>query len=210
MNDIERFFLKLYLMLSNLPHMPLGQMLMPTFFVTGWLVFTVAGAAPEMAFVASATIAVAAQIWFKMPKVFHGTSGDKSDKVFAGCTVLLMLFALIALSVWMASPTLTQRLLSGYCAVRFLMLCYTIATEDKEFLGHFFPVGDDNQISTETRKHYLKLQVLVVFLFLAVNEALILTDAPLVYRVATLACVPVLLHYFFCIAAWLTVPLDEL
>ncbi|WP_458877657.1 hypothetical protein [Arenibacterium sp. CAU 1754] len=158
-----------------------------------------------MAFVLSLVVAETYLMWRNLPASVgaHGPStGTATPAMFWGIGGAA---ALALVQIWLADPIVSQRILSGACALYVLVMALGIAG-DEDVLNHFAP--DEQDICPMVvRRHLLKLYALVAFTLLVLNESLIAAHVPLDGRIVMLALAPLALHVFYEIVLVLTLPL---
>ncbi len=205
MDPLRRFNTFLCLLVRNLPPVSTGRLLMPAVFLGTWTALRAFSAPEPVAFVWAAVLAQAAQAWGVLPNLAKHRVGKRPRDLGAVTIAAILMPAALSIQVWSADPLVTQRLLSTYCAVYATVMALGI-WGDRDVLAHFVPVGRNSDVPLAFRQHLLKLYVLLAILLLALNEALIATDAPLGSRVIALSIAPIFLHYFFEIALRLSCP----
>lgn len=205
MNPLQRFSMLLWLLLSHLPPVSTGRLLMPAVFLGGWTALRAAGTPEATAFVWAAVLAQAAQVWGTLPGTVRRQRrvfGQARQTFFRAMTIIL---GVLAFQIWYADPSVSQRIISTCCAAYAGLMVLGILG-DTDILDRFAPVTDDTRVPMSFRHHLLMLYALVAIMVIAVNETLLVLDAPLSTRVATLSLLPVALHYFFEITLRLTCP----
>ena len=207
MRQLRYYSLLLWLLLRSIPPVSPGRLLMPAVFLSCWTVLSASGLGENLAFVASAVLAQLAQVWAGLPGAArrewlrHG-SGSATRSVGR------IVFLVLAVQVWWAEPLITQRALTGICAVYVAVMCWG-AFGDRGVLDAFARLGPGSGVSLVARKHLLRLYALTGFLVIAVNESLIAMAAPLGARVVALSLLPLVLHVFYEIALRLTWPFGD-
>jgi hypothetical protein len=208
MGPLRRISFFLWLLLKELPPVSTGRLIMPVTFLLSWMVFLLCGAPERAAFVWAAVLAQAAHLWAVLP-----VSVTKQRRAFgearnATLWAVGITFGVLVVQVWVHEPWLTQRIVSLYLALYVGMMIMGLRG-DRIALDRTVPVLRTSNVPLVFRRHLLRLYALTAIVAIAINEALIVADTALSVRVATLALLPVGLHYFFQIVLRLTCPLLE-
>ncbi|WP_152563381.1 hypothetical protein [Ruegeria halocynthiae] len=195
MNPLRRFSLYLWILLSNLPPISVGRLLMPVIFLSSWTVLQAAQVSAPVAFVWAGVFAQAAQIWGALPvttrRHHHTFDFTRSTASWA----LAIQICVLVIQVWWCEPWLSQKLVTIYCAVYAAVMALGV-WGDRDILNRFAPASKDSDVSLEFRRHVLMLSALVVILVIVVNETLLVLNTTLATRVAALSVLPIVLHYF--------------
>ena len=188
--------------------MALAKLAMPAVFIGCWTVLWIADILPSVAFVMSAVIAQAAQIWYRLPSLVVRASEQDGNPGRLPTLLTLFMIILFSVQVWICDVWLTHRLFTLGIAFYICGSIFTLC--DKETLDQLLPVSDEDGGTIEFRRHLIKLNTLVAFLILAINETLLVTNTPLGTRVVILSLLPVVFHYFYHVILRLTFsPIDD-
>lgn len=175
-----------------LRHVSPRRLVMPAAFVSFWTTLTALGVADDTAFVWSAVLAQAVQVWLTMPisvRRHHQTFGRAEAAV---PPALYVIIALMAAQVWWCEPLFTQRLVSLYCA-GFAAAMMLGLRGDADILDRFAP-DPDGSAPSGARRDRLRKAAAAALAVLATNEVLIAAQAPLHVVAATFAVLPVALQ----------------
>lgn len=193
---IRRFSILLWFLLRSVPPASTGRLLMPMVFLSGWNVLRFAGASGADAFVWSAVLSQALQLWAVLPQTTAQARHRFGPARLSYIAVLSVMLLVVATQVWICDPLYSQRLLTVLCMVYALVMVLGLAG-DRTVLDSFAPADPRAPQADAARFSLLRLFAFVAFIVMTVNEGLILLDVPLAARVATLALLPILLNVGF-------------
>ena len=209
MNPLRRFSLFLWLLLSHLPPISPGRLLMPAVFLSSWTALQAANVQDSVAFVWAGVLAQAAQVWGNLPVTVWRQRHAFGRARTATNWAVAILICFLAFQIWRSDPWLSQRLVSIYCALYAAIMAVGV-WGDRDVVSRFAPMPEDTDVPLEFRRHLLRLYALVAILVVVTNEALLALNTTLSARVVTLSLLPLALHYFFAITLFLTYPpLDD-
>ena len=208
MDPIQRLSLYLWLLVSNLPPVPVGRLLMPSVFLTAWTVLATLNTTPALAFVWAAALAAATHLWFLLP---HQTLRMKRRGGTAWTTYRILLalsVGAISAQAALADPWLTQRILT-FAGLAFLFGASIGVSAPDDMVRDLSPTYKNAAVSVRFQRHIFKLKALIAVIFIATNETLLILTTPLSTRVVVLSLLPIALHYTFWILARLTCPIED-
>ena len=205
MDPFRRFSIYLWLTLKSLPPVSWGRLLMPTTFILSWTILRATDLPENICFVWAAVIAQSTQLWIMLPVAFDREKTRLTASPWPLKLVLVLNLLTMLLQISLSDPLVTHRIITIFC-VGYCVTMLTGILGDRDVLDKFARVATNSNVSLGFRRHYLKLGALTTFLVLVVNEALVALNLDLSVRVATLALLPIALHYFFDIAMRLTHP----
>lgn len=205
MNPLRRFSLFLWFLLSHLPPVSPGRLLMPLIFLGSWTALQAVHVQDSSAFVWAGVLAQAAQIWSTLPVTVRRHRFTFGRAGYATNRAMAILLCFLSLQIWWSEPWLSQRLVSICCSLYATLMALGV-WGDSDIISRFAPVSKDSDAPLDFRRHLLKLCAMVAILVIATNETLMSLDTTLGTRVVTLSKLPIALHYFFAITLLLTHP----
>ena len=206
---VKRYLELMRIVFGGIPLPTWWRMLMPFVFILVWTALSVVEFDEETAFVWAAIVAHFSHIWTGFPTSVrrHPRTGRhwKLELYF----VVAVFVASFAWQIFFMEAWASQRLLSLYCAL-YLLICFSIFLESSEgILDRLVPWSVGFEISQKVRFHFVKINGVICCFLLCINEALIIMNTSINFRVVILALTPLILHYLFHVIILIGYPSEE-
>ena len=170
MNQLRRLSLFLWLVLSHLPPISPGRLLMPAVFLSSWTVLRFLHFPEPAAFVWAGVLAQAAQLCSVLPvTVWRLRKAFGRARTGARWSVAFY-FCVFAFQVWLSDPVISQRLVSIICGIYVMVMALGVKG-DPAILNYFAPAANEMDVPLNFRRHLLKLYALMAMLVVASNAS---------------------------------------
>ena len=208
MAPLHRLSQLLWLLVSNLPPVPVGRLVMPSVFLTVWTVLATLNTTPALAFVWATALAAMAHLWFHVPLQLLRMKRRGGTALSVYRSLLALGVGAISAQAALADPWITQRLMT-FAGLVFVFAASISVSASDEVVRTVSPTYKNGTVSTQFQRHIFQLRALIAVIFIAVNESLLLLGTPLGTSVVILSLLPIILHYTFWILARLTCPIED-
>lgn len=197
---------RLWLATTSIPPIRSHTLLPVVIMLVLWVGLNRFGLDPHRAFVLAVVVAQAFALWRNLPRaaamLSHVDQGKPGMLRWPVCGVL----GLAALQLWVNDPLLTQRILTGLCAVVLGVMVLGIRRE-RDMLDRVVPAAQAAGAQVE-RVSLLRINATAAAAMIAVNEALIALETLAVW-ITLMPVLLIVLHGFYWFMVLMVIPPED-